>query len=85
VGGRGLPVRCPSRHAQASAQRHPHPRRAIQQDRPQDRYLATQARTGRSGVAAIGIAQEYASVFTGTRRPTANGAPSFSFAKVDRA
>jgi hypothetical protein len=29
-------------------------------------YLFVQAATGRSGVAAIGVAQEYASVFTGT-------------------
>ena len=29
-------------------------------------YLAAQAATGRSGVAAIGVAQEFAPVFTGT-------------------
>ena len=38
-------------------------------------YLAAQAQTGRSGVAAIGVAQEYANVFTGTQRDAPNGAP----------
>ncbi len=47
-------------------------------------YIAAQAATGRSGVAAIGVAQEYANVFTGTQRPTSNGAPWFAFAKADR-
>jgi hypothetical protein len=47
-------------------------------------YLAAQAQTGRSGVAAIGVAQEYANVFTGTRRDASNGIPWFSFAKADR-
>ena len=47
-------------------------------------YLAAQAKTGRSGVAAIGVAQEYASVFTGTQRDAPNGVPWFSFAKADR-
>ena len=36
------------------------------------------------GVVAIGVAQEFQSVFTGTKRLTANGAPVFSFAKADR-
>jgi hypothetical protein len=31
-------------------------------------YLARQARTGRSGVAAIGVAQEFAPVFTATKK-----------------
>jgi hypothetical protein len=47
-------------------------------------YFDAQARTGRSGVAAIGVAQEFASVFTGTERPTSNGIPWFSFAKANR-
>ena len=47
-------------------------------------YLAAQAQTGRSGVAAIGVAQEYANVFTGTQRDAPNGIPWFSFAKADR-
>ena len=32
------------------------------------RYLAKQAKTGRAGVAAIGVAQEFAPVFTGTKK-----------------
>src|SRR4051794_1063464 len=47
-------------------------------------YIAAQAATGRSGVAAIGVAQEYASVFTGTQRDASNGIPWFSFHKADR-
>jgi hypothetical protein len=47
-------------------------------------YVDAQARTGRSGVAAIGVAQEFASVFTGTERPTSNGIPWFAFAKANR-
>jgi hypothetical protein len=43
--------------------------------------LAAQAQTGRSGVAAIGIAQEHASVFTGTARPAPNGISWFAFTK----
>ena len=55
--------------------------RKIDRMRP---YLAAQAKTGRSGVAAIGVAQEYASAFNGTKRTGANGVPWFSFAKTDR-
>jgi hypothetical protein len=47
-------------------------------------YIAAQAATGRSGVAAIGVAQEYAKVFTGTQRDAPNGIPWFAFAKTDR-
>ena len=47
-------------------------------------YLGRQAATGRCGVAAIGVAQEFAPVFTGTQRDGANGVPWFSFAKADR-
>jgi hypothetical protein len=41
-------------------------------------YLDRQARTGRPGVAAIGVAQEFAPVFTGTARRRAGfrGFPS---------
>ena len=46
-------------------------------------YLAAQAATGRSGVAAIGVAQEYASVFIGYQRPS-SGAPWYGFSKADR-
>ncbi len=47
------------------------------------RHIAAQAKTGRSGVAAIGIAQEYQNVFAATRR-TNGGAVWFSFTKADR-
>jgi hypothetical protein len=48
-------------------------------------YLAAQAATGRSGVAAIGVAQEYARVFVGHQRDNAPGkVVSFSFTKADR-
>ena len=47
-------------------------------------YLARQARTGRSGVAAIGIAQEFQNVFAATKRMGDNGVPWFSFIKADR-
>ena len=47
-------------------------------------YLAGQARTGRSGVAAIGIAQEFQSVFSSAQRTGNNGIPWFSFFKADR-
>ncbi len=47
-------------------------------------YLARQARTGRSGVAAIGIAQEFQNVFASAQRKGDNGIPWFSFFKADR-
>ena len=47
-------------------------------------YLASQARTGRSGVAAIGIAQEFQNVFASTKKMADNGVPWFSFYKADR-
>jgi hypothetical protein len=48
-------------------------------------HLARAAAAGGSRVAAIGVAQEFAPVFTGTRRETRDGsAPSFSFGKADR-
>ena len=42
------------------------------------------SRDGPVRVAAIGVAQEYGNVFTGTQRVGSNGVPWFSFAKVDR-
>jgi hypothetical protein len=48
------------------------------------RYLARQARTGESGVAAIGVAQEFQKVFAATKRLTPGGAPWFTFNKADR-
>ena len=47
-------------------------------------YLARQARTGRSGVAAIGIAQEFQNVFSSAQRKGGSGVPWFSFFKADR-
>jgi hypothetical protein len=47
-------------------------------------YLERQAATGRSGVAAIGVAQEFAPVFIGVQRDAPNGIPWFSFTKADR-
>jgi hypothetical protein len=47
-------------------------------------YLAAQARTGRSGVAAIGTAQEFQNVFAAAQRTGDNGVPWFSFFKADR-
>jgi hypothetical protein len=48
------------------------------------RHLAAQAATGRSGVAAIGVAQEYQNVFAANQRQASNGIPWFSFTKADR-
>src|SRR5450759_2478979 len=42
------------------------------------RYLAAQAATGRSGVAAIGTAQEHQNVFAANQRQASNGIPWFS-------
>jgi hypothetical protein len=47
-------------------------------------YLDAQAATGRSGVVAIGVAQEFASVFTGTEHSASNGIPWFGFAKANQ-
>ena len=48
------------------------------------RHIAVQASTGRSGVAAIGMAQEFQNVFASSQRETSSGIPSFSFYKADR-
>jgi hypothetical protein len=48
------------------------------------RHLAAQEATGRSGVAAIGVAQEFQNVFAATQRQGGNGLPWFSFTKADR-
>jgi hypothetical protein len=47
-------------------------------------YLARQARTGRAGVAAIGIAQEFQNVFSSAQRKGDSGVPWVSFFKADR-
>jgi hypothetical protein len=47
-------------------------------------HLERQAATGRSGVAAIGVAQEFQRVWTAHERPTRTGARQSSFTKADR-
>jgi hypothetical protein len=47
-------------------------------------HLARQAATGRSGVAAVGVAQEFQRVWTAYERATRTGARQFSFTKADR-
>ncbi len=44
-------------------------------------HLARQAATGRSGVAAVGVAQEFQRVWTAYQRQTQTGAAQFSFTK----
>jgi hypothetical protein len=49
------------------------------------RYVKAQETTGRSGVAAIGVAQEFQRVFSCTTIPArGGGAPHFGWAKADR-
>jgi hypothetical protein len=47
-------------------------------------YVNRQAATGRSGVAAIGVAQEFQRVWTAYQRDTKTAAPQFTFTKADR-
>ncbi|MEV0228296.1 hypothetical protein [Nonomuraea sp. NPDC050786] len=47
-------------------------------------YLARQAATGRSGVAAIGVAQEFQRVWTAYEGKTSTGTPRWSVVKADR-
>jgi hypothetical protein len=47
-------------------------------------HLARQAATGRSGVAAVGVAQEFQRVWTAYERPTRTGAAQYCFTKADR-
>src|ERR1700691_6207715 len=47
-------------------------------------YLGRQAATGRSGVAAIGVAQEFQRVWSAYQRDTQTAAPQYTFAKADR-
>jgi len=47
-------------------------------------HLARQAATGRSGVAAVGVAQEFQRVCTAYQRQTQTGAPQYCFTKADR-
>jgi hypothetical protein len=55
--------------------------RKIDRMRP---YVQAQAKTGRSGVAAIGVAQEYQNVFAATKREGEGNLAWFSFYKADR-
>jgi hypothetical protein len=48
------------------------------------RYLAKQAKTRRAGVAAIGVAQEFAPVFLATKRTGDTTGVWFSFTKAQR-
>src|SRR5260370_23536416 len=48
------------------------------------RHVDAQAATGRSGVAAIGVAQEYQNVFAASRRQGSNGVPWFRFSNAGR-
>ena len=47
-------------------------------------YLQTAAKAGGSRVAAIGVAQEFAPVWTGYQRESASPVPQFTFAKAQR-
>jgi hypothetical protein len=47
-------------------------------------YLERQAATGRSGVVAIGVAQEFQRVWTACQRDTKTAAPQYTFTKADR-
>src|ERR1039457_3697669 len=46
--------------------------------------LDRQAAAGRSGVAAIGVAQEFQRVWAAYQRDTATAAPQYTFAQADR-
>ena len=47
-------------------------------------YLNRQAAAGRSGVAAVGVAQEFRRVWAAYQRDTRTAAPQYTFAKADR-
>jgi hypothetical protein len=47
-------------------------------------HLRCQAATGKSGVAAIGVAQEFQRVWTANEGKTSTGTPRWSFYKADR-
>ncbi|WP_218063307.1 hypothetical protein [Arthrobacter sp. SDTb3-6] len=48
------------------------------------RFMLAQEKTGRSGVVAVGVAQEYQNVFASSEREGSNGIPCFGFHKADR-
>jgi hypothetical protein len=47
-------------------------------------YLDRQAATGRSGVAVVGVAQEFQRVWAAYQRDTQTAAPQYTIAKADR-
>ncbi len=47
-------------------------------------YLDRQAAAGRSGVAAVGVAQEFQRVWSAYQRDTQTAAPQYTFSKADR-
>jgi hypothetical protein len=47
-------------------------------------HIDAQAATGKSGVAAVGVAQEFQRVWSAYRRDTKTAAPQYTFAKADR-
>lgn len=47
-------------------------------------YVDALARTGRSGVAAVGTAQEFQNVYAAHQRESGSGVPWFTFTKADR-
>jgi hypothetical protein len=47
-------------------------------------HIAAQAATGRSGVAAVGVSQEFQRVWSACQRDTRTAAPQYTFAKADR-
>ena len=47
-------------------------------------HLRAQAVTGRSGVAAVGVSQEFQRVWSACQRDTKAAAPQYTFAKADR-
>src|SRR5499425_2345437 len=47
-------------------------------------HIEAQAATGRSGVVAVGVSQEFQRVWSAYQRDTATAAPQYTFAKADR-
>jgi hypothetical protein len=47
-------------------------------------HIEAQAATGKSGVAAVGVAQEFQRVWAAYQRDTQTAAPQYTFAKADR-
>jgi hypothetical protein len=60
----------------------------VRQGRPEDRRHAAapgaQAATGKSGVAAVGVSQEFQRVWSACQRDTQTAVPQYTFVKADR-